>query len=148
MTSAEVRLAMVRAAAAADPRFEVVTLELERAGPSYTVDTVRALRREYPAEDLFLILGADQVEALGTWREPAEITRHARFAVMDRGGESAASAARAHSAAADAVVVPVRRIDVSSTEVRERVREGLDITDLVPHGVRKIIERERLYSAA
>jgi nicotinic acid mononucleotide adenylyltransferase len=68
--------------------------------------------------------------------------------VLDRGGESAAAAARALPAGAEAVVVPVRRVDVSSTDVRERVRDGLDIDDLVPPGVRAIIERERLYSAA
>ena len=139
---------MVRAAAVADPRFEVSTLELERTGPSYTVDTVRALRRAHPDDELFLILGADQVAALDSWREPREIARNARLAVMDRGGDSAAAAARAHSAAMDAIGVPVRRIDVSSTEVRERVRSGRDIGDLVPPGVRTIIERERLYSAA
>jgi nicotinate-nucleotide adenylyltransferase len=139
---------MVHEAIAADPRFAVCTLELERPGPSYTIQTLRALRLEHPDDELFLILGADQVATLDSWREPAEIARTARLAVMDRGGESAAAAAREHPAAADAVVVPVRRIDVSSTQVRERVRDGLDIGDLVPAGVRTIIERERLYSAA
>lgn len=141
-----VRLAMVRAAAAADARFEAATFELERPGPSFTVDTVRALRAERPGAELFLILGADQLAAFDTWREPEEIGRLVRLAVMDRGSASAASAARAQPVAASAVVVPVRRIDVSSTEVRARVREGLDVTDLVPAGVREIIERERLYS--
>ncbi|HUG36362.1 MAG TPA: nicotinate (nicotinamide) nucleotide adenylyltransferase, partial [Candidatus Limnocylindrales bacterium] len=148
VTPAHVRLAMVREAAAADERFEVATLELERPGPSYTVDSVRALRRSHPEGELFLIVGADQVATFDTWRDPGEIVREARLAVMDRGGESAAAAAGAHAAAADAVVVPVRRIDVSSTEVRERVRDGLDFAELVPPGVRTIIERERLYSTA
>lgn len=148
VTSADVRLAMVREATAADPRFGVATLELEREGPSYTVDTVRALRGDHPDAELFLIVGADQLAVFDTWRDPHEIVEHARLAVMDRGGESAAAAARTLSAGADAVVVPVRRIDVSSTDVRERVRAGLDVTDLVPAGVRRIIERERLYSAA
>ena len=147
VSPADVRLAMVRAAATADPRFEVCTLELERSGPSYTVETIRALRREHPEDELFLILGADQVATLSTWRDPREIARSARLAVMDRGGESAAAAAAAHPAAAEAVVVPVRRVDVSSTDVRERVRDGLGIDHLVPAGVRTIIERERLYSA-
>ena len=148
ITPAATRLEMVRAAAAADLRFEVSTLELDRSGPSFTVDTVRAVRGAHPDAELFLIVGADQLEALDTWREPEEIARHARFAVMDRDGASAAKAARAHPAAADAVVVPVRRIDVSSTQVRERVRNGLDVSDLVPAGVRTIVGRERLYSAA
>lgn len=139
---------MVREAAAADPRFGVATLELERAGPSHTVDTVRSLAREHPDAELFLIVGADQLVVFDTWRDPEGIVEHARLAVMDRGGESAAAAARTLPAGAGAVVVPVRRIDVSSTDVRERVRDGLDIGDLVPAGVGTIIERERLYSAA
>lgn len=148
VTPAATRLEMVRAAAAGDPRFEVSTLELDRSGPSFTVDTVRSLRATHPDAELFLILGADQLAALDTWRDPKEIVRHVRLAVMDRDGAPAAQAARAHPAAADAIVVPVRRIDVSSTEVRARVREGLDISGLVPPDVRTIIERERLYSAA
>lgn len=148
LTPASTRLEMVRAAATADPRFEVSTLELERSGPSYTVDTVRALRAAHPSAELFLILGADQLAALDTWREPEEIVRHVRLAVMDRDGASAARAARDQPAASDAVVVPVRRIDVSSTELRARVGNGLEIRELVPPAVRTIIERERLYSAA
>ena len=145
---AATRLEMVRAAAAGDPRFEVSTLELDRGGPSYTVDTVKALRDRHPDAELFLILGADQLAALDSWRDPEEIARHVRLAVMDREGASAAAAAAAHPAAAGAVLVPVRRVDVSSTEVRDRVRDGHDVAALVPAGVRTIIERERLYSAA
>lgn len=148
VTPADVRLAMVREAAAADPRFGVATLELEREGPSYTVDTARVLGREHPDSELFLIVGADQLAVFDTWRDPEGIVEHVRLAVLDRGGESAAAAARALPAGAEAVVVPVRRVDVSSTDVRERVRDGLDIDDLVPPGVRTIIEREGLYSAA
>ena len=148
VTPARTRLEMVRAAAAADPRFEVSTLELDRGGVSFTVDTVRALRDQHPEAELFLILGADQLAALDTWRDPEEIARQVRLAVMDREGMSAAAAAAAHRAAANAVHVPVRRIDVSSTEVRARVRDGHHVAALVPAGVQAIIERERLYSAA
>lgn len=141
------RLAMVRAAAAADPRFGVETLELERGGPSYTIDTVRELRRRMPDAELFLILGADQARVFDTWRDPSGIAAEVSFAVMDRGDESAAEAARGLPAGARVVLTPVRRFDVSSTEVRARAREGRDVAGLVPAGVREIIERERLYSA-
>jgi nicotinate-nucleotide adenylyltransferase len=147
VTAAETRLAMVRVAAASDPRFQVETLELERAGPSYTVDTVRELRRRMPDAELFLIVGADQLGAFDSWRDPAGIVEQVRLAIMDRGGESAQSATRALPAGAKPVLVPVRRIDVSSTDVRARVRAGLETGALVPEGVRAIIERERLYSA-
>jgi nicotinate-nucleotide adenylyltransferase len=143
-----VRLAMVRDAAAADPRFVVATLELEREGPSYTVDTVRTIRGEHPDADIYLVVGADQLAAFDTWRDPEEIVKHVRLAVMDREGASAVQLSGALPPAWDVIAVPVRRVDVSSTEVRRRVREGRDIGDLVPAGVRTIIERERLYSAA
>lgn len=143
----ELRLAMVRAAAKADERFTVETIELERPGPSYMIDTVRALRRRLPEAELFLIVGADQLRVFDTWREPEGIVAQVRLVVMDREGESAEAAARDLPAAAEALFVPVRRIDVSSTEVRERVRAGLDVRALVPPGVHEIIERERLYSA-
>jgi len=139
---------MVRQAIASDPRFEVATLELERPGPSYTVDTARLLRREHPNDELWLILGADQLASFDTWREPEEIVRHVRLAVMDREGVAAAAAARAQPTAGRAVPVPVRRVDVSSTDVRERVRDGGDIAELVPPGVQEIIARERLYSGS
>ncbi len=136
---------MVRAAAASDPRFEVSTLEIDRAGPSYTVDTVRELRDQLPDAELFLILGADQFKSFAEWREPREIVRHVRLAVMDRAGERAAEAAPSIPLG-DPVYVPVRRIDVSSTELRARRRNGGDIGASVPAGVHTIIERERLYS--
>ena len=148
VSPAGVRVAMVRAAAAGDPRFGVATLEVERDGPSYTVDTVRSLREDHPDAELYLIVGADQVAAFDTWREPERIVEHVRLAVMDREGESASRVTGALPPGADVVPVPVRRVDVSSTEVRRRVREGRDIGELVPAGVRAIIERERLYSAA
>jgi nicotinate-nucleotide adenylyltransferase len=144
-TSPHLRLEMVRAAAASDPRFEVSTLEIDRGGRSYTVDTVRELRALLPDTELFLILGADQLRSFAEWREPREIVKHVRLAVMDRAGERAAESAPAVPLG-DPVHVPVRRIDVSSTEVRARRRQGADIGADVPAGVHAIIERERLYS--
>jgi nicotinate-nucleotide adenylyltransferase len=148
VTPAELRLEMTRAAAAGDPRLEVSTLELDRPGPSYTVDTLRALDRLMPDAELFLILGADQFRVFDTWHEPEAIARLARLAVMDREGASARALAGDQPGAAEAVFAPVRRIDVSSTEIRERCREGRDISGLVPPAVQEIIARERLYSAS
>ena len=161
VSEANVRLEMARVAAQGDARFEVLDMEVRREGPSYTVDTLRALRAELGAgAALFLILGVDQLEAFDAWRLPEEITRLATLAVMDREGESArtvqvdalAGAPRvgvdgleARSKPPAVVFVPVRRVDVSSTEVRDRVRRGGDISELVPPAVSTIVERERLY---
>jgi len=147
VSPASLRLEMVRAAAAEDPRFEVSTLELERPGPSYMVDTVRALGRELPGATLVLIVGVDQLRSFGTWREPDEIVRLARLVVMNRGADSATAPPNA-PLPWGAESVAVRAFEISSTEVRGRVARGLEIRGLVPDSVREVIERERLYSPA
>lgn len=139
-TAADVRLRMVRAAIHDDPRFAWDDLELRRRGPSYTVDTLRELRAREPGAELFFITGADNLAELPRWREPDEIARLARLAVVSRAGETVP----AH-APYPAVAVPVTRVDVSSTEIRRRVAAGLSIRYLVPEAVRALIEHERLY---
>lgn len=138
---AEFRLAMLRAAIGADSRFAVEELELRRAGPSYTVDTLRALHADHPEAELFFLLGADQFREFHTWRDPAEIARLARPVVLSRGGREDVGAV---------IDLPyqtlaVTRIDVSATEVRERVAARAPIRYLVPAGVEEIIQREGLY---
>ena len=145
VTIRSLRLEMVFAAAACDARFEVSEAETERAGPSYTVDTLSALRREFPQATLYFIVGADEYDALGSWRAPEQILELARLAVMDRGGARAADTIPNVAGADAADFVPVERIDISSTQVRAHVSTGHDPADLVPTGVAAIIEREGLY---
>jgi nicotinate-nucleotide adenylyltransferase len=139
-TAPQVRLEMVRAAIQGDPRFAADDLELRRTGPSYTVDTLRALRAREPGAELFFLTGADNLADLPRWREPDEIVRLATLAVVSRQGE-----ALPPDPAYPAVAVAVTRVDVSSTEVRRRVAAGRSIRYLVPEAVRAVIERERLY---
>ena len=145
VSPAAVRLEMVRAAVRADRRFEACTLEYDRPGPSFTVDTLETLRRAMPEADLVLIVGADQFADLGAWRDPERIVALATLAVMDRDGASARMAPPELAGAERARTVPVRRVDVSSTRIRQLVREGRDVSGLVPPGVLDIIEREGLY---
>lgn len=145
---AELRLRMTRAAAAADPRFRVEELEVRRAGPSYTVDTLRELRERAEATEaegadpaeLILIMGHDQYRSFSTWRSPDEVRRLATLAVMDRGGEALDEAE--HRCL---LRVPVGRVDVSSSEIRERIGRGEDVSDRVPESVLRIIRAEGLY---
>lgn len=141
LAPAELRRAMVQAAVAGDPRFELDETELRRSGPSYTVDTLRELRERHPESALFLLLGADQVQQFHTWRAPEEIVRLATLVVLSRGG------AEDIAPALDVPyrVVPVTRIDLSATEIRRRVAAGAPIRYLVPPGVEAIIRREGLY---
>lgn len=148
--TAEVRMEMVSAAVGGDERFEVSDLELRRHGPSYTVDTLRTLRERYPGAELYLLVGADVVPDLPTWRAPEEIFRLARLAVLARAGdvgEHGGEGASEGRGPIPFVRVPVTRVDVSATEVRRRAREGRPIRYLVTDPVRAIIEREGLYRA-
>lgn len=139
-TDAQTRLEMARAAARTDSRFRADPLEVNRPGASFTVDTLRELRATGvdPEDRLILIMGADQYAAFPSWRAPDEIRGLAEIAVMDREG-------RAVAREPGVVRVPVGRVDVSSTMVRERVAAGESIRDLVPEGVAEIIRSEGLY---
>jgi nicotinate-nucleotide adenylyltransferase len=142
-TPAATRLEMVGAAIAGDPRFAADGLELRREGPSYTADTLRELHRRAPADELFLLLGADAVRDLPTWHQPAEVARLAALAAMTRAGEGTDPALPY-----PAMPVPVTRVDISATEIRRRVAAGESIRYLVPEAVRAIIERDGLYRDA
>ncbi|MDA0328548.1 MAG: nicotinate-nucleotide adenylyltransferase [Gemmatimonadetes bacterium] len=142
ITSAGVRLAMVRAAIEGHEDFVVSDLEISRPGLSYTVDTLRELQGAGEDTDHVLILGVDQYRSLDSWRLPEEIRTRARIAVMDRGGESMPPDENSQRV----LSVAVRRVDVSSTDVRRRVRDGDDVSGLVPDGVASLIHSQGLYS--
>ena len=139
-TPPEVRLEMVRHAADADPRFRVDDREIRRGGPSYTVDTLREMRAGplADAEEVVLIMGVDQYGSFDRWREPDAIRALATIAVMDRGGEAGPETPGVRT-------IPVRRVDVSATEVRERVARGDALDGWVLPAVADVIVREGLY---
>jgi nicotinate-nucleotide adenylyltransferase len=143
VTPAATRLRMIEAATRSDERFEVSDVELQRSGPSYTVHTLRQLRAARPDDQLFLLLGEDQVREFHTWREPDEVLQHAALVMLARAGiEEATGGDIVHQ------TVRVTRIDISSTLVRERVGAGVPIRYLVPAEVEKIIADERLYTGS
>ena len=144
-----VRQRMIELAIAGDPAFTLDTLELERTGPSYTVDTLRELQRRSSAE-WTLLLGADQYAEFHTWREPEEIRCLARIAVLERGGagvnEDPSMPAATHDGTRGGVThIRVTRIDISSTAIRERVAAGRSIRYLVPPAVETFIHDTGLY---
>jgi nicotinate-nucleotide adenylyltransferase len=153
ISGAELRLEMLQRAVALDPAFYVDDLELRRPGPSYTVDTLRELRRRQPDAELFLLLGADQFAEIRTWREAEMLPALARIAVLTRAGESGTASRPAgtdtpdDTAPIDAITVAVTRIDLSASDVRRRVAEGRSIRHLVPREVAQSIHRNGLYRA-
>jgi nicotinate-nucleotide adenylyltransferase len=135
------RLEMVRLLAEDDDRFEVSPVEVERAGLSFSVDTLTHFAGAYPAAERFFLVGADVLATFSQWREPERILRLAQLVVLQRAGETAP--ARLHGR--DIVHLPTRRVDVSSTEIRERVRSGRSIRGFVTDKVGAYIARTGLY---
>jgi nicotinate-nucleotide adenylyltransferase len=134
------RRAMVELAIAGDPRFALETLELDRGGLSFTVDTLETLKARREGADLVLLTGVDSWASFDRWRNPERILQLAGVAAIARSGEEAAS----HFGYTPEIVT-ARRVDVSSTEIRDRVRRGLPITGFVTGAVRDHITTAGLY---
>lgn len=141
------RLAMVALATQDDPALIPCSLELDRPGPSYTIDTLTSLRAAEPDHEYFLILGADSFAELPTWREHERLSRDARIVVVNRPGALPPDLALGGAPADRVHVVTVPPQDVSSSEVREHCRRGLDITPLVAAAVAVYIGKCALYRA-
>ena len=129
---AEDRANMVERAVKDDRGLRVDRSEVSRSGPSYMVDTLRQLRTDAAGAELVLLLGADTAEGFGRWREPDTIRSLARVAVFSRQGM-------------EGIGVTVPRVDISSTEIRARVRAGRSIRYWVPDAVAEYIAEHRLY---
>ena len=144
----EHRLALCRLAVAGDERFEVSELELERDGPSYTVDTLEELRARAPHDELVLILGGDIAAGLPDWHRPERVLELATLAVAKRRGTTRGKVERALSqleGGERAHFFQMPRISVSSTMLRRRVRTGQPIRYYVPDPAREYIARHDLY---
>ena len=128
------RASMVEIAVRGSPGLVADRSELARGGPSYTVDTLRAFHLRWPEAELVLLLGADAAEELPRWRDLESIRSLARLVIFARGGVAEGG---------DAVVVP--RLDISSSQIRDRVRAGRSIRFWVPDAVVAYIARGRLY---
>jgi nicotinate-nucleotide adenylyltransferase len=136
------RLAMVRLLVGEDDRFAVDAVEIERAGLSYTVDTLETFAQRFPHAEMFFLVGMDAVAAFGSWKNPRRIMELARLAILRRPGTSVGESNTDRDGTID---LATRLIDVSSTEVRERVRALKSIRGFVPESVAAFIETERLY---
>lgn len=142
IASAQDRLEMLRLAVADDASYLVDDTEINRKGLSYTVDTLDHLKEMNPGAQLFLLLGQDALATFEKWRNPERIRELATLAVMRRTG---VTAARVEIAAEGVVSVSTRRVDVSSTEIRERLRTKKSIKGFVPESVERFIEARGLY---
>ena len=138
------RVAMLRLAAACDLRLVVSEIEIQRGGVSYTVDTLRALRKSHPSDDFFWILGEDQLARLPGWAEPVALCGLAEFICYSRPGYPPADPPPISG-------LKVHRVEgpswpVSSTMIRERLRRGETVKGMVPDKVIEYIRENGLYS--
>jgi nicotinate-nucleotide adenylyltransferase len=148
ISPAEDRYAMVLLATAANPYFSVSRMEIERPGPSYSIDTIREFRARYgPEAALYFLTGADAVLEILAWHDPQAIIRHCRLIAAARPGYDLAHLRRrlpeAFCAAIDTLTVP--GVDVSSSEIRRRLRSGESVTYLIPELVASYIRKRHLY---
>ncbi len=143
ITAAEDRLALLQGATGWDKRFEISDFELRRGGISYTIDSARHFREEYPSDRLFWIIGGDQLPKLHLWKDVAELAKLVEFIFLER---------PVHPGRATANIPNLRLhrfdghlVEISSTELRARVRQGLSLDYFVPHQAILLIKEKALY---
>ena len=140
--SPRLRLEMLREATRVQPLFSVDTLELEREGPSFTIDTVDAFRSRFAGAQIFLLLGEDNLPKLHSWHQFERLRQLVSFVSFGRRAHAPEAAAPDKDLRLERLV---RKIDISSTEIRARVAKGLPIQYLVPESVRLLIQSHALY---
>lgn len=135
VASATARVEMLRLATKDEPRFAIDDRELRGEGPSYTIETVRALEKEYPLASFFFLVGEDHIAGLPLWKESEELQKKVTFVLFARAH---------HTFFSDFTLLP-RRIDISSTEIRERLALGKSVRHLLPPPVAYYLEKTSLY---
>jgi nicotinate-nucleotide adenylyltransferase len=150
VTNAADRLLMTRLAIAGDDALDVTIIEMERPGPSYTIDSVIELQRTYgTAASLYLLMAADSLDQIDTWRQPDELLDRVEWVVGPRPGSPAPDRSRLEerfgARATRIHLLDGPSLDLSSTQIRRRVATGQAIRYLVPRGVEELIIDRGLY---
>ena len=152
ITPARQRIEMLKFAIAGNSRFRISTLELDRKGPSFTVDTLTQMKKEIPDAELFLLIGADSLDDFPTWREPLQILNLATVVAVNRGRHSTDiepfRAALGDEAAQQVLQVQMPAVDFSSTDLRARAAAGRSIRYLTPQPVAMYLQQQGLYRDA
>ena len=142
LADAGTRVEMLELATAGDPELVVSRIEIDRDGVSYTVDTLETIAASDPGCELFLLLGADSVADLANWYQPERICELARVVAVNRGGTTSKTAVT--GCRVEEVTMPA--IDVSSRDIRHRIRQGRSIRHLVPRAVEAYLDEHALYN--
>lgn len=154
ISPAKNRVEMIEFAIAGNPQFKVCPIELDRAGPSYTVMTLEQLRAEDPTRELFLLVGADSIREMPTWRQPQRILELATIVAVNRGRDLQADQVTQRqviqsfgAGAAERIeFVEMPAIDISASDIRRRVSEGRSLRYLVPRAVEMYLREQGIYA--
>jgi nicotinate-nucleotide adenylyltransferase len=138
---AEIRLQLLRLALAGKTNCEIDEQEIKRGGISYSVETLRDYAKRFPGAQLFYLIGADNIAKLNAWREPGELAQLAEFAAVPRPGEIAAEFPKPFRGK----ILKGFRIEISSSQIRARIKAGLPIENLVPPFVAGAIHAAKIY---
>ena len=145
VTPAEHRYLMTVIATAANPRFTVSRVDIDRDSETYTIDTLTDLRAQYPDDELFFITGADALAAIMSWKNAADMFRLAHFVGVTRPGYVLRDP---HLPVGSVTLIEIPALAISSTDCRERVQAGEPVWYLVPDGVVQYIGKHRLYTGS
>lgn len=146
VSNAEHRYLMTVIATASNPRFTVSRVDIDRQGPTYTIDTLRDLRKDLGDVDLYFITGADALAQILTWREHGDLFELAQFVGCTRPGHAVDDSTLAQLPLDRVTLVEIPALAISSTDCRERVDRGEPVWYLVPDGVVQYIAKHRLYA--
>ncbi|WJY90293.1 Nicotinate-nucleotide adenylyltransferase [Corynebacterium confusum] len=145
VTPAEHRYLMTVVATASNPRFTVSRVDIDREGPTYTIDTLRDLREFYPESELFFITGADALSSIMSWRDWEKMLQMARFVGVTRPGYELTDKMLPRESRQGIELVEIPAMAISSTDCRERAAAGRPVWYLVPDGVVQYIAKNNLY---
>jgi len=141
------RLTLVDAALGDVDGLEASRLEIDRGGPSYTVDTIEELRRLEPTADLYLIIGADVIAGLATWERLDDVRRETTMVVVNRPGSTPVLPGRdGRLTGWNAVAIEIPALEISSTDLRERAATGRPLDYLIPEGAVRMIKERGMYA--
>lgn len=143
VSSAINRLGMVKIAIRDNPDFLISDLELKRRGKSYTIDTLTQIKKLYKDSELFFLLGSDAIDELPTWKEPDKIFQKVKVVIALRPGFDRIN--RENRFVKKSLLIPINGLNISSTQIREKVRIRKSIRYLVPPEVEKFIRAKKLY---
>ena len=148
LPSPQDRYKMVKLAIMDNSCFSISDIELKRKGKSWTIDTVRIIKKLYPESQIYFIIGADTVPEIPTWKDYKKLLKICRFVLVNRPGSRTPMKSGSGQTAdytKDFIKVKIRGVNVSSTEIRKKIKDGVEIKALVPIKVEKYIMEKGLY---